>query len=110
MTRKNSDLTRRKFMLTASAVIASPMLLNAAGSLAAAKPADQKASEQKAVTGGKIYYIPRGCIGCQVCKTFCPAKAIHFGDGGNEIDQKKCIHCGTCYRECPLSVVTETIY
>jgi Fe-S-cluster-containing hydrogenase component 2 len=39
---------------------------------------------------------------------FCPAEAIHFGDTGNEIDQNKCIHCGTCYEECPISVVTET--
>jgi Fe-S-cluster-containing hydrogenase component 2 len=39
---------------------------------------------------------------------FCPAKAVHFGDTGNEIDQKKCIHCGTCYRECPISVISET--
>jgi Fe-S-cluster-containing hydrogenase component 2 len=103
MTGKN--LTRRKFMLVSSAAVASPLLLNVSGSIAAMKPAEQKATK-----GEKIYYIPRGCIGCQVCKTFCPAKAIHFGDGGNEIDQKKCIHCGTCYRECPLSVITETIY
>jgi Fe-S-cluster-containing hydrogenase component 2 len=106
----NSNLTRRKFILAASAAIASPMLLNFTNSMAEAKPVEQKTPEQKAAKGEKIYYIPRGCIGCQVCKTFCPAKAIHFGDGGNEIDQKKCIHCGTCYRECPLSVVTETIY
>jgi Fe-S-cluster-containing hydrogenase component 2 len=110
MMETKSRLTRRKFILAASAAIASPMLLDSASSSAAAKPAEQKAPEQKAVKGGKIYYIPRGCIGCQVCKTFCPAKAIHFGDGGNEIDQKKCIHCGTCYKECPLSVVTETSY
>jgi Fe-S-cluster-containing hydrogenase component 2 len=109
MAGENVVLTRRKFMLVGSAAIASPLLMEVAGSVAAAKPAEQKPSEQKAAKGRKIYFIPHGCIGCQVCKTFCPAKAIHFGDGGNEIDQKKCIHCGTCYRECPLSVVTETI-
>jgi Fe-S-cluster-containing hydrogenase component 2 len=43
-----------------------------------------------------------------VCLAFCPAKAIHFGDTGNEIDQNKCIHCGTCYNECPISVISET--
>jgi Fe-S-cluster-containing hydrogenase component 2 len=37
----------------------------------------------------------------------CPAKAINFGDDRNEIDQSKCIHCGTCYRECPVSVISE---
>jgi Fe-S-cluster-containing hydrogenase component 2 len=43
-----------------------------------------------------------------VCLAFCPAKAIHFGDTGNEIDQKQCMHCGTCYNECPISVISET--
>jgi len=109
MTETSSNLSRRKFMIVSSAVIAAPLLLDAAGSMAAAtKTAESKANEQKAVTASKIYFIGRGCIGCQVCKTFCPGKAIRFGDGGNEIDQKKCLHCGTCYKGCPISVVTET--
>jgi ferredoxin len=113
MTEKGSKLTRRKFMLVSSAAIATPMLLDVAGSMAAGKTAEPKAAESKAAAPttaktGKIYFIGHGCIGCQACRTFCPAKAIHFGDTGNEIDQKKCMHCGTCYRECPISVVTET--
>jgi Fe-S-cluster-containing hydrogenase component 2 len=44
-----------------------------------------------------------------VCMAFCPGKAIHFGDTGNEIDQKKCLHCGTCFRECPISMISETV-
>jgi len=116
MTETSSDLTRRKFMMVSSAAIASPLLLNAASSMAAAKPAETKttatneakATVTNAVKGMKIYFIERGCIGCQVCRTFCPGKAIHFGDTGNEIDQNKCLHCGTCYKECPISVVTET--
>jgi ferredoxin len=104
----SSNLSRRKFMIVSSAAIASPLLLDAAGLMAAAKPAESKTTEQKAGKAGKIYFIGRGCIGCQTCRTFCPAKAIHFGDTGNEIDQKKCMHCGTCYRECPACVVTET--
>jgi ferredoxin len=101
-------LTRRKFMMVSSAAIASPLLLNATGAMAAAKPAEAKATVTNAAKGMKVYFIGRGCVGCQVCRTFCPAQAIHFGDTGDEIDQKKCIHCGTCYRECPISVVTET--
>jgi Fe-S-cluster-containing hydrogenase component 2 len=38
----------------------------------------------------------------------CPASAIDFGDDQNEINQDKCIHCGTCFEECPLSAITET--
>jgi heterodisulfide reductase subunit A-like polyferredoxin len=110
MTEKSSKLTRRKFMLVSSAAIAAPMLLDVASSMAAAKAAEPKAAETQTAKTGKIYFIGHGCVGCQTCRTFCPAKAIHFGDTGNEIDQKKCIHCGTCYRECPLSVVSETSY
>jgi Fe-S-cluster-containing hydrogenase component 2 len=108
MKEKDLNLTRRKFMLVSSAAIASPILLDVASLMAAAKAAEPKATETKAAKGTKIYFIGHGCIGCQACRTFCPAKAIHFGDTGNEIDQKKCMHCGTCYRECPISVVTET--
>ena len=108
MTGKSSRLTRRKFMLMGSAAIASPVLLGAAGSMAAAKATETKTTGTGIAKGTKIYFIGRGCVGCHACLTFCPAKAIHFGDTGNEIDQKKCLHCGTCYRECPISVVSET--
>jgi ferredoxin len=116
MSESRPNLTRRKFMMVSSAAIASPMLLSAAGSMAAAKTAEAKTSatnEAKgtvtnASKGMKVYFIGRGCVGCHVCLTFCPAKAIHFGDTGNEIDQNKCMHCGTCYNECPISVISET--
>jgi ferredoxin len=108
MKEESSNLSRRKFMLVSSAAIASPLLLEAASSMAAGKTAKSKSTEQKPAKPSKIYFIGHGCIGCQTCRTFCPAKAIHFGDTGNEIDQKKCMHCGTCYRECPISVVSET--
>lgn len=98
MDEKYNNLSRRKFMLASSAAIASPLFLNLAGSI----------SEAKARAKGKIYYIGRQCIGCQVCRMFCPEKAIHFGDCKNEIDQDKCIHCGACYKECPISVISET--
>ena len=104
-----SDITRRKFMLVGSAAVASPLFLGAAGSIAAETSSGIKPSEAViAPKGTRIYYIGDGCVGCQACKTFCPAQAIRFGNCKNEIDQKKCIHCGTCYRECPICVVSET--
>jgi len=110
MTEINSYLSRRKFLIAGSAAIASPMLLNAASAMAAAKTAETKTAEASiAPKGTKIYYIGDECVGCQVCKTFCPAQAIRFGNCKNEIDQKKCIHCGTCYKECPACVISETI-
>ena len=116
MTESISNLTRRKFIMAGSAALASPLLLKASGAVAAAKPAETKAtatSESKvavtnATKGTKVYFIDRGCVGCHVCLAFCPVKAISFGDTGNAIDQNKCIHCGTCYRECPISVISET--
>jgi ferredoxin len=104
------NLSRRKFIITSSAAIASPLLLNVAGSMAVAKTAETRKAETGITPKGtKIYYINDGCVGCQACKTFCPAQAIRFGNCRNEIDQKKCIHCGTCYRECNISVISETI-
>jgi ferredoxin len=110
MTEIKSDITRRKFMLVSSAAVASPLLLGTANSMAAGATAETKTAEVGiASKGTKIYYIGRGCVGCQVCKTYCPAQAINFGNCGNEIDQKKCIHCGTCYRGCHINVISETI-
>ncbi len=89
-----------------SAAIATPLLLNSAGSMAAETTKSEAGIAPK---GTKIYFIGKGCVGCQVCKTYCPAQAINFGDCRNEIDQKKCIHCGTCYRGCNINVISETI-
>jgi len=110
MTEIRSKLTRRKFMMASSAAIASPFLLGATGSMVGAKTAEARSSVSnvKKGEGYSIYYIGHGCVGCHVCMAFCPAEAIHFGDTGNEIDQDKCEHCGTCYEECPISVVSET--
>jgi len=102
------NLSRRKFMITGAAAIASPLLLNAAGSIAAGKTDKTNTAGTGIAKGTKIYYINDGCVGCQTCRTFCPAQAIRFGNCRNEIDQKKCLHCGTCYRECPLSIISET--
>jgi ferredoxin len=110
MGENSQNLSRRKFMMVGSAAIASPLLLNVAGSMAAGKTAETRTVETgNAAKGTKIYYINDGCVGCQACRTFCPAQAIRFGNCRNEIDQKKCIHCGTCYRECNISVISETI-
>jgi coenzyme F420-reducing hydrogenase gamma subunit len=110
MNEMSQNLVRRRFMIIGSAAIASPLLLNVSGSIAAGKTPETKTTEPEiAPKGTKIYYIGAECVGCQACKTFCPAQAIRFGNCRNEIDQKKCIHCGTCYRECNISVITETI-
>jgi MinD superfamily P-loop ATPase len=99
MTSESLNLTRRKFMLVSSAAVATPSLLNLSGMMV---------PEAKAATKGKFYFINRTCIGCYCCKLFCPANAVILGDCRLEIDQEKCIHCGACYKECPICAISET--
>jgi ferredoxin len=96
-----TNLSRRKFMVVSSAAIASPLLLNLAGSVPESKAA------AKADKKDNIYYITNKCVGCHACKVFCPQKAIFYGERKMEIDQDKCVQCGTCYRECPIGVISE---
>jgi heterodisulfide reductase subunit A-like polyferredoxin len=104
MKEKNSELTRREFLIAGSAAIAAPLVMDI-GSV----PVAEAATAKPAAAGAhKIYYIGHDCMGCQVCRMMCPANAIDYGDDRNEIDQEKCQHCGTCYRECPISVISET--
>jgi ferredoxin len=94
------DRSRRKFLVVSSAVIATPALLNLTGPAAAAATAKKPGKV-------KIYFITSKCIGCHACKIFCPQKAVYFGVRKMEIDQDKCVQCGTCYNECPISVIEE---
>lgn len=102
MEQTGQNLTRRKFMVVGSATIASPLFWN----LADAVPAAEAATFEK---GTKVYYVTGDCVGCHVCMVFCPAKAIFYGERRMAVDQDKCIHCGTCYNECPVSAVSETV-
>lgn len=103
MTKNDSGISRRKFILVSSAAVAAPLVLNATGP---ASTAEATAIGTTATGDEKTYYIGHGCMGCQVCRMKCPAGAIHYGDDRNEIDQSACEHCGTCYDECPVSVIT----
>jgi ferredoxin len=93
----SQNLSRREFMAVGTAAIASPLLLNLIDPLDQAKAAKKE----------KIYYITNKCIGCHACKVFCPQKAIYYGERKMEIDQDKCVQCGTCYNECPICVISE---
>jgi len=98
-----SRVTRRNFMLTGSAVAATPLLVDLVAPRAHAEAAPELPK------GTKVYFINNQCIGCQVCRTYCPGQAIRFGNCGNEIVQSKCLHCGTCYRGCHISNISETV-
>lgn len=103
MNEKSLNLSRRKFMIAGSAaVVATPLLSNLSGILTEAQATTFK-------KGAKVYFVTEDCVGCHVCKVFCPAKAIFYGERRMAVDQDKCIHCGTCYNECPVSAISVTI-
>jgi Fe-S-cluster-containing hydrogenase component 2 len=99
---QTSNLSRRKFMLVSSAAIAAPFVMNITGMVQESKAAEgAKAAEIK-----PVYYINKNCIGCHFCFYSCPVSAIQWGDDKYEIDQKKCIKCGTCEKVCNISAAT----
>jgi len=97
MTLKDFDVSRRKFMIVSSAAIAAPFILNAAGSVFASGKTEKKVT----------YLIGPTCICCHHCFYNCPQKAIHWGTDKYEIDQTKCVQCGTCYETCNISAVSK---
>jgi ferredoxin len=112
MAGKLPNSSRRKFMVTSSAAVTAPLLLSLPSMLLDAKadtgPEDATSGTSKATQRHTTYFITRDCTGCQTCRGLCPRKAIHFGNGQNEIDQSKCIHCGACYSNCPIAVISAT--
>jgi ferredoxin len=96
MTETGLNLSRRKFMFVSSAAIAAPFVMNMAGMVPDTKGAEKQYT----------YTIGPGCLGCHYCFNECPGSAIQQGDDTYVIDQKKCLHCGTCYKVCNAGIVT----
>jgi formate hydrogenlyase subunit 6/NADH:ubiquinone oxidoreductase subunit I len=55
------------------------------------------------------YYINEQCVGCTVCSSVCPVKAIsgalkqrHF------VNPKRCIECGVCGKACPKDAIQDS--
>ena len=44
------------------------------------------------------------CIGCQGCRSVCPAGCISQAIP-RVIDKSHCLHCGSCFRICPVQAV-----
>lgn len=47
------------------------------------------------------------CVDCGTCEPDCPVSAISEDNGKRKIDSSKCISCGTCASECPASAIAE---
>lgn len=59
----------------------------------------------------KVYKTdPAKCVGCQLCVSVCPVKAIAMKDGKSVIDPEKCVGCGTCASKCPVKAIAPSTY
>lgn len=65
---------------------------------------DEEYGVERAMTVSTVKEISN-CCGCRACTQVCPQKCITFrldkeGFAVPEIDEKKCVKCGLCYKYC----------
>lgn len=53
------------------------------------------------------YVISDKCICCGSCEGECPVSAISEGEGMYVINPDECISCGTCASVCPNEAISE---
>jgi ferredoxin len=53
------------------------------------------------------YKITDKCISCGACAAECPVSCISQGDSTYVIDKNTCIGCGTCAGVCPVGAPEE---
>lgn len=49
---------------------------------------------------------PNVCVGCGMCRMYCPVSAIAFDGRTYSIDLAYCKGCGICAEECPAGAIT----
>jgi len=49
------------------------------------------------------------CIGCGLCASLCPQRAISIAWGKAHIDQVRCTNCHRCQEVCPRGAIKEKV-
>lgn len=54
--------------------------------------------------GGGVILNPSKCIGCKLCVSACPIRAVFWDEELNK--PNICVHCGYCVNYCPHEVLS----
>ena len=65
-----------------------------------------RAGKMEMHSAGKPYVNQKDCIGCGSCKKNCAHGAITIADRKASIDTNVCVGCGRCVGACPVDAVT----
>ena len=65
-----------------------------------------RAGKMEMHSAGKPYVNQKACIGCGSCKKNCAHGAITIADRRASIDTNVCVGCGRCVGACPVDAVT----
>ena len=65
-----------------------------------------RAGKMEMHSAGKPYVNQKACIGCGSCKKNCAHGAITIADRKASIDTNVCVDCGRCVGACPVDAVT----
>jgi len=60
-----------------------------------------RAGKMEMHSAGKPYVNQKKCIGCGICQKQCAHSAITIEDRKASIDHSKCVGCGRCIGACP---------
>ena len=64
--------------------------------------------EEARLTGNRIFFTQRACIGCGGCAALCSAHILT--EKGHLFDRSSCVRCGRCAAACPSMALENTVF